>query len=77
MTGNAGERLFQAMEQIPDEIILEAAQDQPHLDAEADGEKLNADKITYTEIDKTKSEKIKINEDESTDAAGWRELEDI
>lgn len=68
MTGNAGERLFQAMEQIPDEIILEAAQDQPNLDAEADGEKLNADKSTYTEIDKTKSEKIKINEDERTDA---------
>lgn len=40
MTNNAGERLFQAMEQIPDEIILEAAQEQFIADtAESDSNK--------------------------------------
>lgn len=40
MTNNAGERLFQAMEQIPDDIILEAAQEQIIADtAESDSNK--------------------------------------
>lgn len=56
MTGNAGERLFQAMEQIPDEIILEAAQEQLNLDAGADEEKLN---IGNTDEDEITDEIIK------------------
>ena len=44
MTGNAGERLFEAIGQIPDEMVLEAAQEQPDIGT-ADGQIARAETV--------------------------------
>lgn len=44
MTGNAGERLFEAIGRIPDEMVLEAAQEQPDIGT-ADGQNAPAAQI--------------------------------
>ncbi len=51
MTGNAGERLFQAMEQISDEMILEAAQEYADAPASEEERSSDTDVSVHTDAD--------------------------